>query len=68
VDAAGERVNWTAPPYYVNGRLMLVLEGEDPTKIPLDVQRKRTLEYYRSRRRQQAAYMERLRVTGKRAV
>jgi hypothetical protein len=50
-DAAGRVVDWTRPPYRVGGLLRLVLEGEDPQKIPSAVSLQRICEYYRAARR-----------------
>lgn len=42
-------MNWTEPPYYVNGVLKLVLEGEDPSLIAGAIAQKRISEFYRLR-------------------
>lgn len=52
-DEHGEYVDWTKPPYRneKTGRSFLVLEGEDPAKIPTAVRRQRIDEYYKLCRR-----------------
>jgi hypothetical protein len=44
-DADGNFVDWTKAPHYVNGKLDLLLPGEDRNKMPRDVFSKRTDEY-----------------------
>lgn len=45
-DAAGEFVDWTKAPYQVGGVVRLVLEGEDPDRIPSNVRDRRMREFY----------------------
>lgn len=46
-DAKGAFVDWTAAPYSDGrGNVELVLEGEDPNRIPRDVRMQRIREFY----------------------
>jgi hypothetical protein len=52
VDAQGNYIDWTAPPYYVDGVLNLALPGESVGTMPRAVHIQRTEEYMKLRRRQ----------------
>lgn len=48
-DQDGGFVRWNEPPYFVNGRLTLLLEGED--RVDVDELSKRRHEYMKLERR-----------------
>lgn len=50
-DAKGKYVDWTRPPHRQGGRLNLVLEGEDVTRLPRGELSKRRREYMSLARR-----------------
>lgn len=56
-----DAVDWTRPPYYVNGVLQLMLPGENPATIPQAVTVARILAYYRQLRPSAAEVEERVR-------
>lgn len=44
-DAGGDYVDWTEFPYYKNGVLVLLLEGEDPARLSAEIFTQRIREY-----------------------